>query len=304
MKIDDIINERITRPEELKDNDPSLWKILKKMFTSNNLGTDDRKSRRNKLDNIETRRAQRIRQRDKVDKRIRRDNAEKQDRVDRELNKREKARWDGEDEIADKIAQELFGKNAHELGDLDRANVIRTSRHVVDHVRRFGTKVFDDPNYVADFKKKYPQGLIPAIGKNLDGTDAEPDYSYLNPKKRGQKYSHPAFSFRFDQPAPDGTGLATYQGYASATGDGYATPNHVKHDLGIEFEPRSTIYRSNTNYANSERDERIATGKANIKNIEIQNKINKATTDTPTDNTQKKFAKDIMQNNTGDNQKK
>lgn len=294
MKINDIINERIIRSDD--DIDPSLWQRIKNLFKSNSLGTDDRKSRRNELDSLEKRRAQKIRNRDKIDKRIKKDNAEKQDQVNRELNKRQRKRWDYEDHIADVIAQEKFGKNAHELNDLDRANVIRTALSVVDDARKFGTKVIDDPNYIADFKKKYPQGLIPAVGKKLDGTDAEPDYSYLNPKKMGQKYTHPAFSFRYDNPQ--------YQLDKSNTSDGDATAKHVQHDLGIKFSPRSTIYRSNTDNANKERDERIATGKANIKNIEIQNKINKATTDTPTNNTQKKFAKDIMQNNDAGNQKK
>ena len=300
MKINDIINERITRPGD--DEDTSLWQRIKNVFTSNSLGSDDRKSRRNELDDIETRRAQKIRNRNKVDKRIRKDNAEKQDQVNRELLKRRKKRNDYEDYIADMIAQDQFGKNAYELDDLDRANILRTAAYVVDDVRRFGKKVLDDPNYKSDFRKKYPQGLIPAVGKKLDGTDAEPDYSYLNPKKRfdnQNKFSHPAFTYRYDDPQ--------YHLDKDSTSDGYATAKHVQHDLDIDYEPRSTIYRSNTHNANIERDERIATGKANIKNIEIQNKINKATgntTDTTTDNTQKKFARDIMQNNTGDNQKK
>ena len=89
--------------------------------------------------------------------------------------------------------------------------------------------------------------------------------------------------------------------------DQYYTRSQVAKDNNIQFQPRQDIYNLNTSQANKERDERIATGKSNIKNIEIKRKLNKATgntTDTTTGNTQKKFARDIMQNNTGNNQKK
>ena len=73
MKINDIINERIIRSDD--DIDPSLWQRIKNLFKSNSLGTDDRKSRRNELDSLEKRRAQKIRNRDKIDKRIKKENA-------------------------------------------------------------------------------------------------------------------------------------------------------------------------------------------------------------------------------------
>ena len=134
-------------------------------------------------------------------------------------------------------------------------------------------------------------------------TDADPDYSHLNPSKPKPEFKHPAFKtmYQYDEPGyDDNQQIRQIQ-------DRNYTRSKVAKDNNIQFQPRQDIYNLNTSQANKERDERIATGKSNIKNIEIKRKLNKATgntTDTPTDSTQKKFARDIMQNNTGNNQKK
>ena len=298
MKIDDIINERITRPGD--DTDPSLWQRIKGLFKSNPLGTDDRKSRRNKLDDIETRRAQKIRKRNKQDTDIRQQNKIKGLEVDQLQRDRYRERDAVEDNIADIIAQEKFGKDHHELDDLDRRNVIMTARYLANDLEAY-PDLLDDPDYQSDFKKKYPQGLVPHWGKNLDGTDAK-DYYHSRNGGNGPRpeYKHPAFKtmYQYDEPGYDeNLQKRTMQ-------DQYYTRSQVAKDNNIQFQPRQDIYNLNTSQANKERDERIATGKSNIKNIEIKRKLNKATTDTPTDSTQKKFARDIMQNNTGNNQKK
>ena len=301
MKIDDIINERITRPGD--DTDPSLWQRIKGLFKSNPLGTDDRKSRRNKLDDIETRRAQKIRKRNKQDTDIRQQHKIKGLEVDQLQRDRYRERDAIEDNIADIIAQKKFGKDHHELDDLDRRNVIMTARHLANDLEAY-PDLLDDPDYQSDFKKKYPQGLVPHWGKNLDGTDAK-DYYHSRNGGNGPRpeYKHPAFKtiYQFDEPGYD-------QNLQKRTmQDQYYTRSQVAKDNNIQFQPRQDIYNLNTSQANKERDERIATGKSNIKNIEIKRKLNKATgntTDTPTDSTQKKFARDIMQNNTGNNQKK
>jgi len=298
MKIDDIINERITRPGD--DTDPSLWQRIKGLFKSNPLGTDDRKSRRNKLDDIETRRAQKIRKRNKQDTDIRQQNKIKGLEVDQLQRDRYRERDAVEDNIADIIAQKKFGKDHHELDDLDRRNVIMTARHLANDLEAY-PDLLDDPDYQSDFKKKFPQGLVPHWGKNLDGTDAK-DYYHSRNGGNGPRpeYKHPAFKtmYQYDEPGYDeNLQKRTMQ-------DQYYTRSQVAKDNNIQFQPRQDIYNLNTSQANKERDERIATGKSNIKNIEIKRKLNKATTDTPTDSTQKKFARDIMQNNTGNNQKK
>jgi hypothetical protein len=301
MKIDDIINERITRPGD--DTDPSLWQRIKGLFKSNPLGTDDRKSRRNKLDDIETRRAQKIRKRNKQDTDIRQQHKIKGLEVDQLQRDRYRERDAIEDNIADIIAQKKFGKDHHELDDLDRRNVIMTARHLANDLEAY-PDLLDDPDYQSDFKKKYPQGLVPHWGKNLDGTDAK-DYYHSRNGGNGPRpeYKHPAFKtmYQYDEPGYDeNLQKRTMQ-------DQYYTRSQVAKDNNIQFQPRQDIYNLNTSQANKERDERIATGKSNIKNIEIKRKLNKATgntTDTPTDSTQKKFARDIMQNNTGNNQKK
>lgn len=292
MKINDIINERITRSNDNKD--PSLWQRIKNLFKSNPLGNDDRKSRRNKLDDLESRRADKIRKRNKQDTVIRQKNKIKGAEVDQLLRNRRREKDAVEDMIANAIAQDKFGKDHHELGDLDRKNVIRTSRHLANDIEAY-PDLLDDPDYQADFKKIYPQGLVPAVGKKLDGTDADPDYSYLNPSKPKPEFKHPAFMtmYQYDQ-----DGYDIDQQKRQRQNKTY-TRSQVAKDNNIQFQPRQDIYNLATSQANKERDERIATGKANIKNIEIKRKLNKATTDTPTDNTQKKFAKDIMQNNTG-----
>lgn len=292
MKINDIINERITRSNDNKD--PSLWQRIKNLFKSNPLGNDDRKSRRNKLDDLESRRADKIRKRNKQDTVIRQKNKIKGAEVDQLLRNRRREKDAVEDMIANAIAQDKFGKDHHELGDLDRKNVIRTSRHLANDIEAY-PDLLDDPDYQADFKKIYPQGLVPAVGKKLDGTDADPDYSYLNPSKPKPEFKHPAFMtmYQYDQ---DGYDIDQQKRQRQ---DNTYTRSQVAKDNNIQFQPRQDIYNLATSQANKERDERIATGKANIKNIEIKRKLNKATTDTPTDNTQKKFAKDIMQNNTG-----
>jgi len=301
MKIDDIINERITRPGD--DTDPSLWQRIKGLFKSNPLGTDDRKSRRNKLDDIETRRAQKIRKRNKQDTDIRQQNKIKGLEVDQLQRDRYRERDAIEDNIADIIAQKKFGKDHHELDDLDRRNVIMTARYLANDLEAY-PDLLDDPDYQSDFKKKYPQGLVPHWGKNLDGTDAK-DYYHSRNGGNGPRpeYKHPAFKtmYQYDEPGYDeNLQKRTMQ-------DQYYTRSQVAKDNNIQFQPRQDIYNLNTSQANKERDERIATGKSNIKNIEIKRKLNKATgntTDTTTGNTQKKFARDIMQNNTGNNQKK
>jgi hypothetical protein len=301
MKIDDIINERITRPGD--DTDPSLWQRIKGLFKSNPLGTDDRKSRRNKLDDIETRRAQKIRKRNKQDTDIRQQHKIKGLEVDQLQRDRYRERDAIEDNIADIIAQKKFGKDHHELDDLDRRNVIMTARHLANDLEAY-PDLLDDPDYQSDFKKKFPQGLVPHWGKNLDGTDAK-DYYHSRNGGNGPRpeYKHPAFKtmYQYDEPGYDeNLQKRTMQ-------DQYYTRSQVAKDNNIQFQPRQDIYNLNTSQANKERDERIATGKSNIKNIEIKRKLNKATgntTDTPTDSTQKKFARDIMQNNTGNNQKK
>lgn len=292
MKINDIINERITRSNDNKD--PSLWQRIKNLFKSNPLGNDDRKARRNKLDDLESRRADKIRKRNKQDTVIRQKNKIKGAEVDQLLRNRRREKDAVEDMIANAIAQDKFGKDHHELGDLDRKNVIRTSRHLANDIEAY-PDLLDDPDYQADFKKIYPQGLVPAVGKKLDGTDADPDYSYLNPSKPKPEFKHPAFMtmYQYDQ-----DGYDIDQQKRQRQNNTY-TRSQVAKDNNIQFQPRQDIYNLATSQANKERDERIATGKANIKNIEIKRKLNKATTDTPTDNTQKKFAKDIMQNNTG-----
>lgn len=293
MKINDIINERITRSND--DKDPSLWQRIKNLFKSNPLGNDDRKSRRNKLDDLESRRADKIRKRNKQDTVIRQKNKIKGAEVDQLLRNRRREKDAVEDMIANAIAQDKFGKDHHELGDLDRKNVIRTSRHLANDIEAY-PDLLDDPDYQADFKKIYPQGLVPSVGKKLDGTDADPDYSYLNPSKPKPEFKHPAFMtmYQYDQ---DGYDIDQQKRQRQ---DNTYTRSQVAKDNNIQFQPRQDIYNLATSQANKERDERIATGKANIKNIEIKRKLNKATTDTPTDNTQKKFAKDIMQNNTGE----
>ena len=293
MKINDIINERITRSDD--DIDPSLWQRIKNLFKSNPLGTDDRKSRRNKLDDLESSRADKIQKRNKQDTVIRQKNKIKGAEVDQLLRNRRREKDAVEDMIADAIAQDKFGKDHHELDDLDRKNVIRTSRHLAYDIEAY-PNLLDDPDYQADFKKIYPQGLVPELGKKLDGTDADPNYSWMNPSKPKQEFKHPAFMtvYQYNQDGYDDN-QQTRQ-----IQDRNYTRSKVAKDNNIKFEPRQDIYNLATSQANKERDERIATGKANIKNIEIKRKLNKATTDTPTDNTQKKFAKDIMQNNTGE----
>ena len=293
MKINDIINERITRSDD--DIDPSLWQRIKNLFKSNPLGTDDSKSRRNKLDDLESQRADKIQKRNKQDTVIRQKNKIKGAEVDQLLRNRRREKDAVEDMIADAIAQDKFGKDHHELDDLDRKNVIRTSRHLAHDIEAY-PKLLDDPDYQADFKKIYPQGLVPELGKKLDGTDADPDYSWMNPSKPKQEFKHPAFKtmYQYDEPGYD-QNLQKRQ-----IQDRNYTRQEIAKDNNIKFEPRQDIYNLATSQANKERDERIATGKANIKNIEIKRKLNKATTDTPTDTTQKKFAKDIMQNNTGE----
>lgn len=293
MKINDIINERITRSDD--DIDPSLWQRIKNLFKSNPLGTDDIKSRRNKLDDLESGRADKIQKRNKQDTVIRQKNKIKGAEVDQLLRNRRREKDAVEDMIADAIAQDKFGKDHHELDDLDRKNVIRTSRHLAHDIEAY-PNLLDDPDYQADFKKIYPQGLVPELGKKLDGTDADPNYSWMNPSKPKQEFKHPAFMtvYQYNQDGYDDN-QQTRQ-----IQDRNYTRSKVAKDNNIKFEPRQDIYNLATSQANKERDERIATGKANIKNIEIKRKLNKATTDTPTDNTQKKFAKDIMQNNTGE----
>ena len=293
MKINDIINERITRSDD--DIDPSLWQRIKNLFKSNPLGTDDSKSRRNKLDDIESRRADKIQKRNKQDTVIRQKNKIKGAEVDQLLRNRRREKDAVEDMIADAIAQDKFGKDHHELDDLDRKNVIRTSRHLANDIEAY-PDLLDDPDYQDDFKKIYPQGLVPQLGKKLDGTDADPDYSWMNPSKPKQEFKHPAFMtvYQYNQDGYDDN-QQTRQ-----IQDKNYTRSKVAKDNNINFEPRQDIYNLATSQANKEIDARIATGKANIKNIEIKRKLNKATTDTPTDTTQKKFAKDIMQNNTGE----
>ena len=261
----------------------------------NPLGTDDNKSRRNKLDDLETQRAQKIQKRNKQDTVIRQKNKIKGAEVDQLLRNRRREKDAVEDMIADAIAQDKFGKDHHELDDLDRKNVIRTSRHLANDIEAY-PDLLDDPDYQDDFKKIYPQGLVPQLGKKLDGTDADPDYSWMNPSKPKQEFKHPAFMtvYQYNQDGYDDN-QQTRQ-----IQDKNYTRSKVAKDNNIKFEPRQDIYNLATSQANKERDERIATGKANIKNIEIKRKLNKATTDTPTDTTQKKFAKDIMQNNTGE----
>jgi len=283
------INEVITRPDD--DPDPSLWQRIKNLYKMNPLGTDDRKSRRNELDDIETRRAEKIRKRNKQDTVIRQKNKIKGAEVDQLLRNRRREKDAVEDMIADVIAQKKFGKDHHELSDLDRRNVIRTSRHLAHDIEAY-PDLLDDPDYQADFKKIYPQGLVPDLGKNLDGTDADPDYSYLNPSKPKPEFKHPAFKtmYQYDEPGYDDN-----QQIRQIQDKNY-TRSKVAKDNNINFEPRQAIYNLATSQANKERDARIATGKANIKNIEIQNRINKATTatSTPIDNSQKKFARDIQ----------
>ena len=293
MKINDIINERITRSDD--DIDPSLWQRIKNLYKMNPLGTNDNKSRRNKLDDLETQRAQKIQKRNKQDTVIRQKNKIKGAEVDQLLRNRRREKDAVEDMIADAIAQDKFGKDHHELDDLDRKNVIRTSRHLANDIEAY-PDLLDDPDYQDDFKKIYPQGLVPQLGKKLDGTDADPDYSWMNPSKPKQEFKHPAFMtvYQYNQDGYDDN-QQTRQ-----IQDRNYTRQEIAKDNNIGFEPRQDIYNLATSQANKERDARIATGKANIKNIEIKRKLNKATTDTPTDTTQKKFAKDIMQNNTGE----
>ena len=294
MKINDIINEVITRPDD--ELDPSLWQRIKNLYKMNPLGTDDSKSRRNKLDDIESQRADKIQKRNKQDTDIRQRNKIKGLDVDQLLRNKRRKKDAVEDNIADIIAQKKFGKDHHELSDLDRRNVIMTARHLTNDLEAY-PDLLDDPDYQADFKKKFPQGLVPHWGKNLDGTEAKTIYHSRNGGNGPRpEYKHPAFKtmYQYDEPGYD-------QNLQKRTiQDKQYTRSQVAKDNNINFEPRQDIYNLATSQANKERDERIATGKANIKNIEIKRKLNKATTDTPTDNTQKKFAKDIMQNNTGE----
>ena len=310
MKINEITNERITRPGD--DTDPSFWQRVTNLFKSNSLGTDDRKSRRNKLDDIESRRAEKIRNRNKQDTDIRQRNKVKGAEADQLLHNRHRERDSVEDDIADAIAQDKFGKDHHELDNQDRKNVINTARHLANDLEAY-PDLLDDPDYQSDFKKKYPQGLVPHWGKNLDGTDAKTIYHYRNGGEGpNPQYKHPAFktNYQFDEP---GYELNIQKRDRQ---DNHYTRSQVAKDNNIQFEPRQDIYNLATSQANKERDGRIATGKANIKNIEIKRKLNKATTATPApvatptptpqpvatapaptptiDNTQKKFARDVI----------